>query len=168
MMKSMLSMALVMGLASGVAYADNHTKPGNGDSTGCGLGTTVWAGKTGIVPQILAVTTNGTSGNQTFGITTGTLGCSKNDVVASAEVRQFASANIDNLATDIARGEGETLASLAAAMEVETDDRSLMFATLKSNFARIFPDDSVTSNDVLVQIHQVMAEDQTLARYVEV
>lgn len=167
-MKSLVSMALAMGLVSGVAYADNHAKASNGDSTGCGLGTTIWAGKTGLGPQILAVTTNGTSGNQTFGITTGTLGCNQSDVIASAEVRQFASANIDNLATDIARGEGETLASLASAMEVDTHDRSLMFATLKSNFARIFPDDSVTSNDVLVSIHQVMAEDETLARYVEV
>ena len=70
-MKGLVSMALAMGLVSGVAYADGHTNAGNGDSTGCGLGTTIWAGKTGIFPQILAVTTNGTSGNQTFGITTG-------------------------------------------------------------------------------------------------
>ncbi len=168
MMKGLLSMTLAVGLVSGVAFADGHKNAGNGDSTGCGLGTTVWAGKTGVVPQILAVTTNGTSGNQTFGITTGTLGCDKNDVIASAEVRQFAAANIDNLATDIARGEGETLASLASAMEVHTDDQSLMFATLKGNFARIFPDDGVTSSDVLASIHQVMAEDETLARYVEI
>lgn len=166
-MKLLVSTALAMGLAAGAAYADGHAKAGNGDSTGCGLGTTIWAGQTGIIPQIFAVTTNGTSGNQTFGITTGTLGCSKDDVVASAEVRQFAATNIDNLATDIARGEGETLASLASAMDVETSDQALMFATLKGNFTRIFPNDSVTSSDVLVSIQQVMAEDETLARYVE-
>lgn len=166
-MKGLVSMALAMGLASGIAYADNHAKASNGDSTGCGLGTTLWAGKTGLGPQIMAVTTNGTSGNQTFGITTGTLGCDQNDVIASAEVRQFASVNLDNLATDIARGEGETLASLAAAMKVDTPDQPLMFATLKGNFTRIFPDDGVSSNDVLVSIYDLMAEDETLARYVE-
>ncbi|MEM8949593.1 MAG: DUF3015 family protein [Pseudomonadota bacterium] len=165
-MKALVSMALAMGLVSGVAYADGHK--GNGDSTGCGLGTTLWAGKTGLAPQVLAVTTNGTSGNQTFGITTGTLGCDQNDVIASAEIRMLASANLDNLAADIARGEGETLASLASAMEVDQPDQALMFATLKGNFARIFPNDSVTSNDVLVSIHEVMAEDEKLARYVEV
>lgn len=166
-MKGLISMTLAIGLVSSVAYADNHAKASNGDSTGCGLGTTLWAGKTGLVPQILAVTTNGTSGNQTFGITTGTLGCNQNDVIASAEVRQFAAANIDNLAKDIARGEGETLASLASAMKVEGADQDRMFVTLKGNFARIFPDDSVTSNDVLVSIYDLMAEDETLARYVE-
>lgn len=166
-MRLFVSMALVTGLAAGAAYADNHGGVANGDSTGCGLGTTIWAGKSGIFPQILAVTTNGTSANQLFGITTGTLGCGSNDVIASTEVRQFAATNLDNLATDIARGEGEALASLASAMEVETADQARMFETLKGNFTRIFPDDSVTSDAVLVSIHQVMAEDETLARYVQ-
>ncbi len=167
-MKALVSMALAVGLVSGAAYADGHKQAGNGDSTGCGLGSTIWAGKTGVLPQILAVTTNGTSGNQTFGITTGTLGCDKNDVIASAEVRQLAAASLDNLATDIARGEGETLASLASAMKVEQADQPLMFATLKGNFTRIFPNDSVSSDSVLVTIQQVMAEDEALARYVEI
>ncbi len=167
-MKALVSMALAVGLVSGAAYADGHKQAGNGDSTGCDLGSTIWAGKTGVLPQILAVTTNGTSGNQTFGITTGTLGCDKNDVIASAEVRQLAAASLDNLATDIARGEGETLASLASAMKVEQADQPLMFATLKGNFTRIFPNDSVSSDSVLVTIQQVMAEDEALARYVEI
>ena len=166
-MKLLVSTTLALGLVAGAAYADNHAAPSNGDSTGCGLGTTIWAGQSGVLPQILAVTTNGTSGNQTFGITTGTLGCDKDDVVASAEVRQFAAVNLDNLATDIARGEGETLASLASAMEVESPDQALMFATLKGNFTRIFPNNNVTSDQVIVSIQQVMAEDETLAQYVE-
>jgi len=165
-MKLLVSMTLVVGLTAGVAYADGHK--GNGDSTGCGLGTTLWQGKSGLGPQVLAVTTNGTVGSQTFGITTGTLGCGQNDVVASNEVRQFAATNLDNLAADIARGEGEALASLAAAMEVESPDHSLMFATLKGNFTRIFPDSGVSSDQVLVSIQQVMAEDETLARYVDI
>lgn len=162
-MKLLVSATVAMGLAAGAAYAQSA----GGDSTGCGLGTTLWAGKSGLVPQVLAVTTNGTVGSQTFGITTGTLGCDQNDVIASAQVRQFAAVNLDNLATDIARGEGETLASLASAMEVETPDQALMFQTLKGNFTRIFPDGNVTSDQVLVSIQQVMAEDATLARYIQ-
>jgi hypothetical protein len=88
-------------------------------------------------------------------------------VIASAEVRQFAAVNLDNLATDIARGEGETLASLASAMDVDTPDQELMFKALKGNFTRIFPNTDVTSDQVIVSIQQVMAEDATLARYVE-
>ena len=53
-------------------------------------------------------------------------------------------------------------------MKVEHSDQPLMFATLKGNFTRIFPAEDVSAEDVLVSIHQVMAEDETLARYVEV
>ena len=38
------------------------------DSTGCGLGSMAWRGQKGIGPQVLAVTTNGSFSNQTFGI----------------------------------------------------------------------------------------------------
>ncbi len=167
-MKGLVSMALAMGLASGIAYADGHEKGSVADSSGCGVGTILWKGQSGAAPQILAVTTNGTSGNQTFGITSGTLGCTKDGVVSPpAEVRMLTVSQLDNLAKDMARGEGETLASFATAMKVEQQDQPLLFATLKGNFARIFPTDDVSADDVLVQIQQVMAEDQTLARYVE-
>ena len=42
------------------------------DSTGCGLGSMAWRGQSGTAPQILAVTTNGSFGTQTFGISSGT------------------------------------------------------------------------------------------------
>jgi len=74
---------------------------------------------------------------------------------------------LDNLAKDVARGEGETLVSFATAMKVEDEDQPLLFATLKSNFTRIFPADNVSADEVLVSIQQVMAEDDELARYVE-
>ena len=45
------------------------------DSTGCGLGSLAWRGQKGPIPQLFAVTTNGTFGNQTFGISSGTSGC---------------------------------------------------------------------------------------------
>lgn len=166
MMKGLVTAALAMGLTVSVAQADNH-KGGVADSSGCGVGTILWKGQSGVAPQILAVTTNGTLGNQTFGITTGTLGCTKDGVVSPpAEVKMLTVSQLDNLAKDVARGEGETLASFATAMKVEKEDQPLLFATLKSNFTRIFPSDSVSADDVLVSIQHVMAEDETLARYV--
>lgn len=162
----MMKRILWAGLALGVGLGVSSLQTAHADSTGCGLGTTIFKGQSGVVPQVLAVTTNGTSGNQTFGITTGTLGCESNDTVASAEVRQFAAANIDHLARDVARGEGETLVSFATAMQVDPADRSLMFATLKDNFTVIFPDQDVSVDEVLVSIHEVMAQDARLARYV--
>ena len=77
MMKKLLAVALLAGTA-GVAMAD--------DNTGCGLGTMIWAGQSGPIFKSFAVTTNGTSGNQTFGITTGTLGCDSNGAITSKRV----------------------------------------------------------------------------------
>ncbi len=165
MTKGLVSFALALSLAAGIA----HAQEGNvADSSGCGVGTILWKGQSGPAPQILAVTTNGTLGNQTFGITSGTLGCTKDGVVSPpAEVRMLTISSLDNLAKDVARGEGETLTSLAAAMKVEERDQPLLFATLKSNFTRIFPSDSVSADQVLVSIERVMVEDEVLARYVD-
>lgn len=162
MKKSVVSVMLGLGVVVGLASVQDA----RAESTGCGLGTTAWEGQSGVGPQVLAVTTNGTSFNQTFGITSGTLGCDSNDVIASAEVRQLTVANLDNLAKDMARGEGETLSSLATAMAIETDDQPVLFATFKSNFTRIFPDENVTAEEVLVAMRSVMGENERLARYV--
>ena len=48
------------------------------DSTGgCGLGSMAWRGQSGIIPQVLAMTTNGMASN-TIGVTLGTSGCDPN------------------------------------------------------------------------------------------
>jgi len=136
------------------------------DSAGCGLGTMVFEGQQGIAPQVLAVTTNGTSGNQTFGITSGTLGCTQDGVVRSpTEVRVLLMSSLDNLAVDMARGDGETLESLAALLEVEDQDKPRFFAAMQDNFVRIFPNEDVTAEEVLVSMNAVLAEDEVLSRY---
>ena len=136
------------------------------NSAGCGLGTMVFEGQQGIAPQVLAVTTNGTSGNQTFGITSGTLGCTQDGVVRSpTEVRVLLMSSLDNLAVDMARGDGETLESLAALLAVEDQDKPRFFAAMQDNFVRIFPDEDVTAEEVLVSMNAVLAEDEVLSRY---
>jgi Protein of unknown function (DUF3015) len=137
------------------------------NSTGCGLGTIVFEGQKGIAPQILAVTTNGTSGNQTFGISSGTLGCTQEGVVRPpTKVRMLLMSSLDNLAVDVARGDGETLTSLASLLSVEEQDRPRFFSALQNNFVRIFPNENVTAEQVLVSMNAVLAEDAVLSRYV--
>lgn len=139
------------------------------DSSGCGLGTMLFNGERGVMPQILAVTTNGTSGNQTFGISSGTLGCTQDGVVRPpAEVRILLMSSLDNLAVDVARGEGETLRALAALMAIAAPDQPRFFASLQGNFVRIFPTETVTADQVITAINAVMAEDQVLRRYASV
>jgi Protein of unknown function (DUF3015) len=159
-----IATALVLVLGAHAASAqDNETA----SSAGCGVGTILFEGQKGPVPQILAVTTNGSFGNQTFGITTGTLGCERDAVVRSpTKVRMLMVSSLDSLATDVARGQGETLESLASLMAVEPDHRARFFASLQGDFGRIFPSEDVTVDEVIVSINAVLAEDPVLQRYV--
>jgi hypothetical protein len=159
-----IATALVLILGAQAASAQTNE---TASSAGCGVGTILFEGQKGPVPQILAVTTNGSFGNQTFGITTGTLGCEKDAVVRSpTKVRMLMVSSLDNLATDVARGQGETLESLASLMAVEPDHRARFFASLQGDFGRIFPSEDVTVDEVIVSINAVLAEDPVLQRYI--
>lgn len=157
---------VLLATAAVVALGVTGAQGANNNNVGCGLGTMVFEGQSGVAPQVMAVTTNGTSGNQTFGITFGTLGCTKNGVVDPPQAAAaYTASNIDNLARDAARGEGETLESLAAVMGIEEQDKAAFFAVSKENFATIFASENTTAKDVLAAWYGVMAEDEVLQRY---
>jgi hypothetical protein len=119
-----------------------------------------------VAPQVLAVTTNGTFGNQTFGISSGTLGCTQDGVVRPpTQVKMLLVSSLDNLATDVARGEGETLDSLAKAMAIQDPDQAVFFTALQDNFTRIFPSENVTADEVFTSINAVLVEEPALRRY---
>jgi hypothetical protein len=125
-------------------------------NTGCGLGTMVFPNADSILTEILAVTTNGTSGNQTFGITSGTSNCKRPGSFASNQkLNQFVAANMDNVARDIARGEGEYLDTLVVLMEIPTEEKATFCHTLQKNFTRIYTSETVTHDDVLNNIEAI-------------
>ena len=147
-MKKLLSIALLSGvLASGALAAGN-------ENVGCGLGTTILGDKVNdsLVMQVLAATTNGTSGNQTFGITSGTLGCKKPTKIASNEIHKFVSDNMDELAIDISRGNGERLKTLAEMLKIPANKRAAFYAKLKTNFSKIYASNKVEAADVIDSI----------------
>ena len=161
-----VSMTLALLLGAPAAWAQEGE---TANSSGCGLGTMVFEGQQGIMPQVLAATTNGTSGNQTFGITSGTLGCTQDGVVRPpAKVKILLMSSLDSLAADVARGRGETLTSLADLMAIEAADQQRFFISLQGNFGRIFPNENVTADEVITSINAVLAEDAVLARYVAI
>jgi hypothetical protein len=132
----------------------------------CGWGSKLFDGQGGIAPQSLAVTTNGTSGNQTFGITSGTSGCTQDGVVRSAwRTAAYIDSNMSRLARDISRGQGESLDSLALLLNVQPEDRGAFDGTLQKNFSEIFSDKDASTEDVLVSLKQVLAADTVLVRY---
>ena len=136
------------------------------DSTGCGVGTMIFDGQEGVGPQILAVTTNGTLGNQTFGITSGTLGCDQDGVIKhEAALSKFVAANMESLASDMAAGGGETLASLAELMDVAEADRAAFYRAAQENFASIYGGENTTAGEVLDNLNTVMASNAQLEGY---
>lgn len=158
MKKALVSTLIIAAFSVSGAHAD--------DSTGCGLGTMVWDGQNGIAPQILAVTTNGTSGNQTFGISSGTLGCKTDGTVNSAQkLSMFTGSNMDSLARDMSSGQGEAMETMAELMGVEAQDKARFFQVSQSNFDQVFTSDSVTAGEVIANLKGVMAKDAELSRY---
>lgn len=142
-------------LASALAALSTTAFAGPNTNTGCGLGSMVMQNQNTVVTQVLAATTNGTFGNQTFGITSGTLGCAKPaKIVSNDKVNVFVASNMDALATDIANGQGETVDTLAVMMQVE--DKASFVAKLQANFDKIYTADSVSSADVIDNIITVI------------
>ena len=136
------------------------------NNVGCGVGTIIFDGQSGVAPQVLAATTNGILGNQTFGITSGTLGCSKDGVVSNpVKVSMFLDNNLDKLAYDMAAGRGETLESLASLIGVDDAHKAAFFATTKAHFAAIIPSDRANTQDVIAGLNKVLAENADLAQY---
>ncbi|WP_028312577.1 DUF3015 domain-containing protein [Derxia gummosa] len=158
-MKKMLCAAAICLLPFAAAHAD--------PDIGCGLGTQLFKGQSGLAAKVLGATTNGTFGNQTFGISSGTLGCGKDGVVtADARRSMFAGANLDQLAAEMAAGEGEALDTLASLYNVGAADRAAFNALAQREYAAIFSRSDVTTADVLAGLDRALARDARLARYV--
>ena len=159
MFKKTTIAALLVLAPVGVALADKDV--------GCGLGTQVWAGQSGVIPKILAATTNGTLGNQTFGITTGTLGCSSDGVITAANrLPMFAGTNLDQLSAEMAAGQGEALEALAELYGIAAVDRPAFYQMTQQQYAKIFSHEKVTAGEVLASVDSLMKADARFERYV--
>lgn len=152
-MKKLLATLVILALTAAPALA---VPPSN---CGCGIGTMVFEGQDGLISQVCAATTNGIFGNQTFGISTGTLGCDRPAAfVQNEEVNRFVSENMDNLAVDIATGQGESLDALSEMIQVPSEKRADFNAALQAHFETIYPTPQVTHAHVVEQIATVYAQ----------
>lgn len=159
-MKKLLAVASVAALFPAVAMAQAN------NIGSCGWGSKLFDGQSGIAPQVLAVTTNGTFGNQTFGITSGTSGCTQDGTVRSNwKTAMFIDGNKEKLARDMSVGSGEALDSLAHLLGVEAADRDQFDRVARENMQRIFPSSNAGTQDIVAGLRQVLSADARLARY---
>src|SRR5881392_1024005 len=104
---------LLAAVAVAAVFPASVMAAGENNIGSCGWGAKLFDGQSGIAPQVLGATTNGTFGNQTFGITFGTSGCTQDGAVKSSwKTALFIDGNKEQLARDMSVGSGETLDSL--------------------------------------------------------
>jgi hypothetical protein len=152
----------VVFLAAGAAHAEENPAA-HGRSTygtaGCGLGSMVFGDQKGMI-QVLAATTNGTFGTQTFGITSGTSNCGESSMTVSG-TKNFIEGNRESLAKDAARGSGETITTLTAMAGCK--DEAAVGAMLQKNFSQLFPGESTPVEQVSENVINALRADGALA-----
>lgn len=159
-MKKILA-SLVLLSASTSAFA---VAPGGPN---CGWGNMLLEGDTGLPMHMLALTTNGTSGNGTFGMTFGTNGCSVDGALTyGGEKMAWFNNILDQYSTDVAQGNGEALDAVAVILGVETTDRGHFNSLMHENFTTLFPSENVTGQEVLDAMVSLMSSDKVLSKYV--
>jgi len=100
---------------------------------------------------------NGTSGTQTFGITSGTSQCkAPTKIVQNEELKEFVVANLDTLSKNISMGNGESLDTLAELIGIANENRPAVYTKLQANFSNIFTSDKIEAADVVDNIVTVI------------
>jgi hypothetical protein len=145
--------------ADALGMQSSVTSPGKYGPAGCGLGSMLFKPDSGFT-QIFAATTNGTFGNQTFGISTGTSNCDTGPS-GHASAKVFIEANREALSKEIAKGGGETIKSLSTLAGCQ--DPAAVGAVLQKNFTAIFPNASITNEAVSAQIMTTLRSEKSLA-----
>jgi len=137
---------------------------------GCGLGKELWKNYPNAKTkgaQILMATTNNTFGTQTFGISTGTLGCSDNGQWwAEQKATMFAELNTDALAQEMAQGSGEHLASMATLLGVPQPQHEAFFVMAQARYASLSLAGDISAATMVKTLNEGISADPLLAKVV--
>lgn len=103
---------------------------------GCGFGSQLM-GEDGN--QVFASTTNGTSFNQAFGITSGTSNCLEPSKMAALSAQQkFMADNYSILSKEIAQGDGETLRAFSNTFGCKKEIYNDFASKMQKSYSQIF------------------------------
>ena len=153
----LVAMLFSLGLASSALAA------GYG-AAGCGLGGMLIKDNNTIIAQLGATILNSISGNQTFAITSGTLGCGESGLVlAESEQEVFVEKNYFNISKDMARGEGEDLTVLAGLLGCSGESLATFSSFTQGNYSSIFVSEKTTPIEMLVHLKNRIAGDPELS-----
>jgi len=149
---------LIFGLVAGALFAATAAQAvGNHTMAGCGIGYLLF-GKSSNEKgsQILASLTNNIIGDQTFGITSGTSGCTEDELLKINEV--FAAVNLNNLAEEMAKGSGEYVTAFASLLGADETTRPILLSFFQENYEQLFPSEETTTIEMLHALELALAE----------
>lgn len=133
-------------------------------AAGCGLGSMVFGSKPGA-EQVVAATTNGTFGSQTFGITFGTSNCGDHGLINVSKEREvFAQENYTSLVKEMAQGEGENLYTLASLYQCPAASYQEFGTMVREKFDHLVTSDQTTSTELLSQLESQLTSHPKLAK----
>src|SRR5213594_4740708 len=166
MVRKLFVLAFVAVFVGIPAVAFSAPNPDTGP--GCGPGKLAWSDfkhQKNIGPQIFMATTNGTFGSQTFGISSGTSGCTNDGSIwAEYKVTMFAEINFENLSQEMAQGRGEHLASLATLMGVPADQQPAFFALTQEQYTSLIQSGETAPVAMIKALNAAMAGHPALAQ----
>jgi len=131
---------------------------GNHPMAGCGLGYLLLSNKDNEkVTQVLGATTNGT-GIQTFGISSGTSGCTEDGAVKLARATEvFADVNLASLRQEMAAGQGEYVNVFASLLGASEATRPQMVRFFQAEYQILFPSAETSSGEMLSTLSEKLA-----------
>jgi hypothetical protein len=163
-----LSMIAIVGacvvMQGGIALAAGTPDTG----PGCGLGKIAWQNYPNAKTkgaQIMMATTNGSFGTQTFGMSTGTMGCSDDGRWwAEQKATMFAELNTEALAQEMAQGSGEHLASMATLLGVPSQQHGAFFAMAQARYAALSSVGDLSAAAMVKTLNEGISADPSLAK----
>lgn len=155
-----LAIATLLLSASSTVLADAPGGPN------CGWGNMLFEGKAGAGYHFMASIFNSSSGNNTFGMTSGTNGCStRGRLTYSGKNVMTVSQIMTEFSEDVAKGNGEALETVAVVFGIEKQDRTVFAEVAHANFEKLFPSENVTAEHVVETLVELLKSDARLAKY---
>lgn len=120
----------------GLLSASHSFAAANFGMAGCGLGSVFFGPKNA---QVSAATTNQSTFNQVFGITSGTSNCIENSKTTAENAQEnFIRDNFATLSKEIAQGDGETLKAFSETFGCNPNTFPAFAKTLQASYDDIF------------------------------
>ncbi len=133
------------------------------NDAGCGIGSMLFKEQQ-PVHQIVAATTNGCFGNQTFGITTGTLGCTSGGLIKSSKEREvFVATNLRAIERELAAGKGQYASSLATLSGCGAKSEEFLSLS-KARYEKLFPSANIGAAELIKNLDKEIAADPSLSK----